>query len=54
VKISEAILSQGAEAASLAATQAVIDAHGKASGLMMQKVQSMYSSAGLPNTPPGK
>ena len=46
LKISEAILSQGSEAVSIAATQAMIDAHTKAQTTMMTKMQSLYGGLG--------
>lgn len=48
VKVSESILSQGAEAVSLATTQAIIDGHQKSSQTMMTKMQALYSQFGLP------
>jgi len=41
LKISESALAQGSEAVSLAATQAMIEAHAKAQQTMMKKMQSM-------------
>ena len=49
IKIPDSVLAQGSEAASLAATQAIIDAHTKAQGVMMGKMQAMYG--GLPGMP---
>ena len=46
LKISDAMLAQGGEAVSLAATQAMIDAHQKAQGVMMQRMSQLYG--GLP------
>ena len=42
IKLSDAILSSGSEAASLAATQAMVDAHAKAQNAMMSKVYYHY------------
>ena len=38
IKLSDAVLNSGSEAASLAATQAMVDAHAKAQNAMMSKV----------------
>jgi len=54
IKLSDAIVAQGAEVASLAASQAMLDAHTKATSMMFSKMQAMYSSAGLPNAPVSK
>lgn len=51
VKVSEGILSHGAEAVSLATTQAVIAAHQKSSQTMMSKMQALYAQFGLPMPP---
>lgn len=42
LKISDSMLEQGSEAVSLAATQAMIDAHTKAQAAMVQKMQAAY------------
>ena len=47
IKISESILGQGSEAVSLAATQAMVDAHKKATEGMMAKMQAMYSGQSI-------
>jgi DNA-binding protein YbaB len=44
IKLSDAILNSGSEAASLAATQAMVDAHAKAQNAMMSKVYYYYST----------
>lgn len=46
MKISEAAIAKGAEAASLAATKALIDAHSKSANMMQEKLQAM-----MPNMP---
>lgn len=51
VKVSEGILSLGAEAVSLATTQAVLAAHQKSSQTMMSKMQALYAQFGLPMPP---
>lgn len=43
VKVSDSILAQGAEAVSIAASQAVVDAHMKSQQAMVQKMQALYS-----------
>lgn len=43
IKVSEGILSQGAEAVSLASSQAMLDAHMKSQQAMMAKMQSLYA-----------
>ena len=53
IKISDSIVSQGAEQVSLAATLALRDAHAKSQNMMMSKMQSIYGSMGLP-PPPNK
>lgn len=42
IKLSESLVAQGAEAASAAATQALIDAHAKSQNLMVSKMQGLY------------
>ena len=51
IKISDAGLAMGSEAVSLAATQAVIEAHAKAQTVMMQRMSQMYGGMGLPGMP---
>ena len=41
-------MSLGAEALSLAATQAMVDGHAKAQQAMINKMQSMYANANVP------
>lgn len=48
IRISESILSQGAEAVSQASTQAMIDAYSKANALAKSKMVDYYSSLNLP------
>lgn len=43
IKISDSLLSQGADAVSLASTQAMVDAHAKATQAMMSKMQALYN-----------
>jgi DNA-binding protein YbaB len=47
MKVSESILAQGADAVSLATSQAMVDGYTKSQAAMMQKVQSMYAEAGV-------
>lgn len=51
IKVSDAGLAMGSEAVSLAATQAVIEAHAKAQSVMMQRMSQMYGGMGLPGMP---
>lgn len=51
IKISESLLSQGSDAVSLAATQAMVDAYSKSSSAMMTRMQALYSSMGMPMPP---
>ena len=53
LKISDSIMAQGAEAVSLASTQAMVDAHKKSQETMMTKMQALYSGAGVPMPPQG-
>jgi len=46
IKISESLLAQGAEAVSIAATKAMIDAHTKSQYAMMTKMQELYGVMG--------
>ena len=46
LKVSDSILSQGSDAVSLAATQAMIDGHSKAQAVMMDKMRNMYGGLG--------
>lgn len=48
VKVSDSILAQGSEAVSLAASQAMVDAHLKATNLLATRMQALYSGLGLP------
>eukprot|EP01031_Cornospumella_fuschlensis_P035864 gene35864-43501_t len=48
VKLSEGLVAQGAEAASIAVSQAVIDAHTKVQTMMVQRMQQLYGQAGVP------
>lgn len=54
IKLSDAVLAQGSEAASIAASQAMLDAHAKAANVMISRMQAMYSASGLPNMPISK
>ena len=54
IKLSDAVLAQGSEAASIAASQAMLDAHGKATNVMISRMQALYSASGFPNMPGGK
>lgn len=51
LKLSDAVLGQGSEAASLAATQALLDGHAKSQQVMMQKMQQLYGNAGIAPPP---
>lgn len=53
LKISDSIMEQGAEAVSLASTQAMVDAHKKSQEAMMAKMSALYSGAGVPMPPQG-
>jgi DNA-binding protein YbaB len=53
VDIEESVLALGADAVSLAATQAVLEAHAKSQAAMMGRMQELYAGLGLP-MPPGK
>ena len=53
LKISDSIMEQGAEAVSLASTQAMVDAHKKSQNAMMEKMSALYSGAGVPMPPQG-
>lgn len=53
LKISDSIMEQGAEAVSLASTQAMVDAHKKSQDAMMAKMSALYSGAGVPMPPGG-
>jgi DNA-binding YbaB/EbfC family protein len=53
VKISDRLLSEGADAVSAATTQALLDAHAKSSTLLVTRTQQLYQSMGLP-MPGGK
>ena len=46
------VMDQGAEAVSLASTQAMVDAHKKSQEAMMTKMSALYSGAGVPMPPP--
>jgi DNA-binding protein YbaB len=48
MKVSDAILAQGAEAVSLACTQAMADGHTKSQAVMMQRMQALYSGVAPP------
>ena len=48
IKIADSMLSQGSEAVSLAASQAMVDAHAKSQQTMISKMQQMYANAGVP------
>jgi DNA-binding protein YbaB len=48
LKVSDALVAQGAEAVSLAASQAMVDGHAKSQNAMMTKMQALYSGAGVP------
>ena len=52
LKIADSIMDQGAEAVSLASTQAMVDAHKKSQEAMMTKMSALYSGAGVPMPPP--
>ena len=47
IKLSDSILGSGSEAASLAATQAMVDAHAKAQNAMMAKMQALYTGGAM-------
>ena len=47
IKLSDSVLGSGSEAASLAATQAMVDAHAKAQNAMMSKMQALYSGVAM-------
>ena len=51
LKIADSIMDQGAEAVSLASTQAMVDAHKKSQEAMMTKMSALYSGAGVPMPP---
>ncbi len=48
VRVSDAMAAQGGEAASLAVTQAVVDGYTKAQSHMVNRMQQLYSSMGVP------
>jgi DNA-binding protein YbaB len=48
IRVSDSILSQGAEAVSQATTEAMLDAHNKSVMLMTNKMKDYYGSLGLP------
>ncbi|RYH22287.1 hypothetical protein EON65_19505 [archaeon] len=48
VKLSDGLIAQGAEAASVAASQAVIDVHTKVQTIMVQRMQQIYGQSGMP------
>ena len=48
IKVSDALLTQGAEAVSLACTQAMADGHAKSQAAMVQRMQALYSGVGAP------
>ena len=47
MKISDSLLSQGSEAVSLAASQAMVDGYTKSQQTMMSRMQAMYAEAGV-------
>lgn len=47
MRITEAGIAQGAEALSLAASQAMVDGYAKAQSSMMTKMQAMYADSGI-------
>ena len=49
--MNDSAMSMSAEEASLAATQAMVDAHTKSQSLLMGKMQAMYAGVGLPGQP---
>jgi DNA-binding protein YbaB len=53
VDIEESVLALGADAVSLATTQAVLEGHAKSQAAMMGRMQELYAGLGLP-MPPSK
>jgi DNA-binding protein YbaB len=51
IKISDSMLTQGSEAVSLAATQAMVDGHTKSQETMIRRMQELYAGAGIPMPP---
>jgi DNA-binding YbaB/EbfC family protein len=51
IKVSDSLLAQGADAVSLAVTQAVVDGYTKSQTATVGKMQELYSKAGLPMPP---
>jgi DNA-binding protein YbaB len=47
MRLSDAILAQGEEAASLAASQAMVDGYTKSQSMMMSRMQAMYAESGV-------
>lgn len=54
MQVSDSILSQGAEAVSLAATQAMKEGHEKSQMNMVARMQALYANAGIQMPNPGK
>eukprot|EP00596_Hydrurales_sp_CCMP1899_P009288 CAMPEP_0119033112 /NCGR_PEP_ID=MMETSP1177-20130426/106_1 /TAXON_ID=2985 /ORGANISM="Ochromonas sp, Strain CCMP1899" /LENGTH=159 /DNA_ID=CAMNT_0006989583 /DNA_START=48 /DNA_END=527 /DNA_ORIENTATION=+ len=48
LKVSDELAAKGGEAVSLASTQAMVDGHTKSQNTMMQRMQALYSGAGVP------
>jgi DNA-binding protein YbaB len=53
IEIEESVLALGADAVSLATTQAVLEGHAKSQAAMMSRMQELYAGLGLP-MPPSK
>jgi DNA-binding YbaB/EbfC family protein len=51
IKVSDSLLAQGADAVSLAVTQALVDGYTKSQTATVGKMQELYSKAGLPMPP---
>jgi DNA-binding protein YbaB len=51
LKVSEELCAKGAEAVSLAASQAMVDGHTKSQNTMMSRMQALYAGAGVPVPP---
>lgn len=47
LKVSDSLVGKGADAVSLATSQAMVDGYTKAQQTMMQRMQALYSEAGI-------